>query len=267
MRNRYLHKRAASPLANIGKGALIGTGIGALLDIILNNKKREAENYRWWKHPLVYAALGSLPGLVQASVQYGKAYTDSSNFKNLPSSLDSKLHWLDPLTMDNEQLKEKSPVYRTNVKKMLNDLTDYFDIEKTDYDDPANKPEKSLDKKFKREKAAALYKAAIGWNTPNVPVNAFNQSIFNTPGMNQNAMTNIPNTLNATQTMTGAPWVSPAQIAGTLVNAGIGSATGAVIGKTIGALCGISPQTYNTIKNMGMYAGMMNTMGNTIARY
>ena len=255
----YLHKRAASPIANIGKGALIGTGVGALLDIILNNKKREKENYRWWKHPLVYAAIGSTPGLLQALTNYSYAYTDNSHFRNIDSHYDTNLGMFDPLFMDAKDLANKSSVFDSNIRKLVAELPN-----KVRPNDPIDKPEKSLTEKYSSVKLAHLYKKALGWNEPNVPVNAFNQSIFNTPGMNQNALTNIPNTLNATQTITNAPWVSPAQIAGTLVNAGIGAATGAVIGKTIGALCGISPQTYNTIKNMGMYAGMMNTMGNAI---
>lgn len=260
---KRMKKIAASPIKNIGKGALVGTGIGVLIDLLLNNKKREAGNYRWWKRPLTYAAIGSIPGLLQALSHYQNSYSDASNFRTIESTFDSNLNVLDPLLLDADALASKSRVYKHNIDRLVDNLTGGS----TDYDDPANKPEMSLDRKFKREKAAALYKHALGWNEPNVPVNAFNQSIFNTPGMNNAAMTNIPNTLNATQTITGAPYVSPAQIAGTLVNAGIGAATGAVIGKTIGALCGISPQTYNTIKNMGMYAGMMNTMGNAISRY
>lgn len=257
MSNRYLYKRAASPLHNIGKGALIGTGIGALLDIILNNKKREKENYRWWKHPLVYALMGATPGAIQAATNYAYSFSDNRHFRNIPDTYDSNLSILDPLILDAKELAKKSPAYSSNIERLVSELPYH-----TNSDNPL--PEESLTEKYSSVKLAHLYKKALGWNDPNIPVNAFNQSIYNTPGMNQNAMTNIPNALNATQTITNAPWVSPAQVAGTLVNAGIGAATGAVIGKTIGALCGISPQTYNTIKNMGMYAGMMNTMGNAI---
>lgn len=254
--NNYLHKRAASPIANIGKGALIGTGVGALLDIILNNKKREKENYRWWKHPLVYALIGATPGAIQAATNYAYSYSDNRHFDNIPNTYDSNLGILDPLLLDAKDLRAKSTTYSNNIDRLLSELPYHTGGD--------TKPEKSLTEKYSSVKLAGLYKKALGWNDPNIPVNAFNQSIYNTPGMNQNAINNIPNALNATQTITNAPWVSPAQVAGTLVNAGIGAATGAIIGKTIGALCGISPQTYNTIKNMGMYAGMMNTMGNAI---
>lgn len=261
MNNSYLYKQAKSPLHNIGKGALIGSGVGALIDFILNNKKREKENYRWWYRPLVYAALGSTPGLIQAITNYTYSYDQNKHFDNLDPHYDTKLSILDPLLLDAKDLAKKSDVYSNNMQNAIETMR--LDINPQDYDN-AHKPERSLTEKYSSVKLAHLYKRALGWNDPNIPVSAFNQSIFNTPGMNQNAITNIPNTLNATQTITNAPWVSPAQVAGTLVNAGIGAATGAVIGKTIGALCGISPQTYNTIKNMGMYAGMMNTMGNAI---
>lgn len=254
--SRYIYKRAASPLVNMGKGALIGTGVGALLDVILNNKKREQENYRWWKHPLVYALIGAAPGAIQAATNYAYSFNDNRHFRSMDDTYDSNLGILDPLLLDTKDLANKSTAYSDNIQRLVSELKYHTNRD--------IKPERSLTEKYSSVKLASLYKKALGWNDPNVPVNAFNQSIYNTPGMNQNAMTNIPNALNATQTMTNAPWVSPAQIAGTLVNAGIGAATGAVIGKTIGALCGISPQTYNTIKNTGMYAGMMNTMGNAI---
>jgi len=258
-RTYYLHKQASSPLLRIGTGALIGTGIGSLVDFLFNNKEREKENYRAWKRPLLYALLGSIPGLLQAGSQYSNSFMNTDGADAIHSQLDKNIGILDPLLLSHDALKDKSRVYRLNMASKLSDLEGNVHVD----DDIIE----SLDDRFGRNKTASLYKKALGWYNPTVPVNAFNQSVYNTPGMNQNATQNIPNTLNATQTMTGAPWVSPAQIAGTLVNAGVGAATGAVIGKTIGALCGISPQTYNTIKNMGMYAGMMNTMGNAIARY
>ena len=248
-------KQALAPIKNMAIGAGIGLGTGALVDFFMNNKDKEKENYNALRRPLLYAALGTLPGLLQGSLQYTGS-VGNKGLKHLSPKLDSAIKWYDPFMLDQKDLMAKSPIYKSHVKSLVHN----YRLD-TKYDDPRNKPEESLDKKFKKT-------AALSPLTPNIPVGAMTNSIYNNAGCMIGApMRNIPNALYATQNRVGSGIVSPAQVTNTLVNAGIGYATGSVIGKTIGALCGISPQTYQTLQRTGMYAGMINTMNNAIQRY
>ena len=248
-------KQALAPIKNMAIGAGIGLGTGALVDFFLDNKDREQGKYSLLKRPLLYAALGTLPGLLQGSLQYTGSVGDKG-LKHISPKLDSSLKWYEPFTLSQQELMDRSPVYKSHIKALIRD----YRLD-TKYNDPQNKPEESLDKRFKKT-------AALSPLTPNIPVGAMTNSIYNNAGCMIGApMRNIPNALYATQNRVGSGLVSPAQVTNTLVNAGIGHATGSVIGKTLGALCGISPQTYNTLQRTGMYAGMINTMNNAIQRY
>lgn len=74
----------------------------------------------------------------------------------------------------------------------------------------------------------------------------------------------LAGTLDATSQRNRSGFVTPGQVTKTLVNAGIGWATGAVIGKTLGAVCGLSSETQQTLRNTGMWSGVLNTLGNNI---
>ena len=248
-------KKALAPIKNMAIGAGIGLGTGALVDFFMNNKAKEGDNYNALRRPLLFALLGATPGLLQGSLQYTGSIGDKG-LKHINPKLDSSLEWYEPFTLDQKELMSKSPVYNSHIKSLIHN----YRLD-TKYDDPRMKPEESLDRKFSK-------KAALSPITPNIPVGAMTNSIYNNAGCMIGAPTrNIPNALYATQNRVGTGLVSPAQVTNTLVNAGIGYATGSVIGKTLGALCGISPQTYNTLQRTGMYAGMINTLNNAIQRY
>lgn len=70
--------------------------------------------------------------------------------------------------------------------------------------------------------------------------------------------------LNATKERTGSGLVSPFNIAGTLVNAGIGYATAGVIGKTLGAMGMMSNSGQQKLREMGAWGGLLQGVGNCI---
>lgn len=70
--------------------------------------------------------------------------------------------------------------------------------------------------------------------------------------------------LDTTSAREKSNFVSPFGIAKTLVNAGIGYATGAVIGKTLGAMGMVSKDTQNKLREMGTWGGLLQGVGNTI---
>lgn len=70
--------------------------------------------------------------------------------------------------------------------------------------------------------------------------------------------------LNTTKERTGSGLVSPFNIAGTLVNAGIGYATAGVIGKTLGAMGMMSNSGQQKLREMGAWGGLLQGVGNCI---
>lgn len=70
--------------------------------------------------------------------------------------------------------------------------------------------------------------------------------------------------LNATKERTGSGLVSPFNIAGTLVNAGIGYVTAGVIGKTLGAMGMMSNSGQQKLREMGAWGGLLQGVGNCI---
>lgn len=70
--------------------------------------------------------------------------------------------------------------------------------------------------------------------------------------------------LNATKERTGSGLVSPFNIAGTLVNAGIGYATAGVIGKTLGAMGMMSNSGQQKLREMGAWGGLLQGVGNCL---
>lgn len=99
-----------------------------------------------------------------------------------------------------------------------------------------------------------------------IHVDSFNRTIWDdakngavTP---DNALL-VTSTLNASRP-TGTSVITPGAVVGTLVNAGVGYATAGAIGKALGAMNMISPAGQETLRNIGMWGGMINGIGNAI---
>jgi hypothetical protein len=70
--------------------------------------------------------------------------------------------------------------------------------------------------------------------------------------------------LHAAQQMPGGHdqpgWVTPKQMAGLAVNMGAGYLSGALVGSALGLLTGMPSTTQQTLKNTGMYLGIVNSV-------
>ena len=73
----------------------------------------------------------------------------------------------------------------------------------------------------------------------------------------------VTSTLNASRP-TGTSMITPGAVVGTLINAGVGYATAGAVGKALGAMNLISPAGQQTLRNVGMWGGMINGIGNAI---
>ena len=73
----------------------------------------------------------------------------------------------------------------------------------------------------------------------------------------------VTSTLNASRP-TGTSMITPGAVVGTLINAGVGYATAGAVGKALGAMNLISPAGQQTLRNIGMWGGMINGIGNAI---
>lgn len=100
-----------------------------------------------------------------------------------------------------------------------------------------------------------------------VKVDAFNRLTWDAAregslSMSDALLTN--SLLNASSQRAGGGLVSPANIAGTLVNAGIGYMTSSLIGKTLGAMGMVSPSGQEKLKDIGTWGGVLHSINNTI---
>lgn len=125
--------------------------------------------------------------------------------------------------------------------------------------------------KLKSEKRGEYKKGSLWSNslfdTGVVNVDAFNRITWDaaktgTMDLNNAVLTN--SILNATSARTGTGLVSPSNIAGTLINAGIGNLTSKVIGKTLGAMGMISPASQDKLVELGTWGGLLQGVGNAL---
>jgi hypothetical protein len=58
----------------------------------------------------------------------------------------------------------------------------------------------------------------------------------------------------------GSPWISPLDIAQVAMGAGAGLMSGLVVGKTLGALAGLSPSGQQQLQQVGLWSGMLSSV-------
>jgi hypothetical protein len=118
---------------------------------------------------------------------------------------------------------------------------------------------------------------------PTIPVDAFNNAIWNDVRPGQTAAGNpygtkdpfgtdeqqlhtpppiaaaVSGLITGIARQQGTSLLSPVQIISALANAGVGLGTAAVTGKILGALGGLNPQTQQSLQRMGAWAGLLQT--------
>ena len=105
------------------------------------------------------------------------------------------------------------------------------------------------------EKASAF---AFGADQPVIPRNQFGQLVWadeQTPLPIRSATTGL--LAAAGQVGGGSPWVSPADVARVALGMGSGYASGMLVGKTLGALAGLTPDAQSAIRRSGTWAGVL----------
>lgn len=230
-----IKKALWSPLTHTLGGAALGAGAGFAWDAIekwLKDEKSD-EPISYFR-PITLGILGALPGIGHGlSQSYGmrgpkEERMQTGWFSPTPHKVEyypTDVPWHHAWTRSSHDLAKESPFFK-----------------------------QWLDKKSEFQ----------AQNQTWINTDRFGRAIWEDPHTNfQNAYA-VTNLLDNTAQQNNSMFVSPVQIAGNLINAGIGSATGWAIGKTLGGLAGISPGAQQTIQNVGMWGGLMNGIGNQI---
>jgi hypothetical protein len=92
----------------------------------------------------------------------------------------------------------------------------------------------------------------------NIPVDAFNRVLWTDPNTSLPVRASATGLVeSASQSRGGADFVSPFDVARIAVGMGSGLVSGMLVGKVLGALAGLTPEAQNTLKQTGMWAGVL----------
>lgn len=221
-------------------GMLIGGTLGAGKALLYDDPIVDVDEYgfpimRSWgtalkdaaKSALVWGGLGTTPGLLASLGRYSATRPRYLDGTRGPSDVG---YW-SSFTDSPDELRSKSEAYRENTAKY---------------------------------KQASVFRPLENSNVINV--DAFNRTIWNDTGY---GIIDPDNALLLTSTMEASkkgrsPFVTPGAIVGTLINAGIGYATAGIVGKTLGALNMCPPETQAELRNIGIWGGVLNGLGNQL---
>jgi hypothetical protein len=95
-------------------------------------------------------------------------------------------------------------------------------------------------------------------NVPMIPADQFTQTVWrdgNTPVSIRAATTGLVDSASAIRG--GSRLVTPGDIARIAIGAGAGYASGMLVGKTLGALAGLRPESQRQLQTMGTWAGIL----------
>lgn len=238
-------KRAAATLDTPAKlslaGMLIGGAFGTGKALLWDDPVAGEDEFgfpiiRTWgqalkdaaKSAMLWGAVGTAPGLLTSLGRYSMTRPLYADGRRGPSDVG---YWSSFFNSP-DILKKKSPAYNENTARF--------------------------------EKRSSVFKPVESSDVINV--DAFNRTIWNDAGY---GVIDPDNALLLTSTMEASkkgrsPFVTPGAIVGTLINAGIGYATAGVIGKTLGALNMCPPETQAALRNIGIWGGVLNGLGNQI---
>ena len=244
---------AGTPAKTTLTGALIGSALGGGISYMMDSMPAYDEDGNelepWTRGEKLRRAL--MPSLIGAGVGAAPGMLSAWNNSRATRLQDSNGKYTKPdvgfwgsMFSNQNSLMKNSPNYRMNYDLQQAKQRAYGPRVKTGmFDTPA--PENSL-----------------------INVDSFNRTIWNdaangavTP---DNALL-VTSTLNASRP-TGTSMITPGAVVGTLINAGVGYATAGAVGKALGAMNLISPAGQETLRNIGMWGGMINGIGNAILR-
>lgn len=109
---------------------------------------------------------------------------------------------------------------------------------------------------------AAQDKEAQDMFAPVIPVDQFNLMVMNDPRTPWRYRAATAGLIEAADAIRGTPdrFVSPFDIARIAAGAGVGLMSGVVAGKALGLLAGLTPQTQQKIQDLGLWAGVIQSV-------
>ena len=222
-------------------GVLLGGAGGAGVSLLRSNGRRRKSLQERLRHALAYGAvgagIGALPG---ATAGVARSYQTRPYLPGGYRASQPEVNTWDALFMTERQLERASPTYR--MRSEIN---------------------KIQDSAFK--KRASMF-GELEPDGSLIQVDTFNRTIWDDTKNGwiepDNAM--LVSTALDVSRPANSPFTTPGQVATTLVNAGIGYVTAGVIGKTLGALGALSPAGEAKLRDIGMWGGMINSVGNAI---
>jgi hypothetical protein len=93
---------------------------------------------------------------------------------------------------------------------------------------------------------------------PSIPTSDFNQTVWNDPNTPYGIRATTTGVVNAaSMSRGGARMISPLDVARIGIGMGTGLASGLIVGKTLGALAGLRPESQRTLQQAGMWSGVL----------
>ncbi len=93
---------------------------------------------------------------------------------------------------------------------------------------------------------------------PQIPVDSFNKTVLSDPNTPYDIrMATYGLVQGASEVRNKSPWVAPIDIARIAMGAGSGYVSGLLVGKTLGALAGLSEQAQQSLQRAGIWAGVL----------
>ena len=226
-----------TPLASMLAGGLLGGGLGYAggwaAEKLLGKKVLEPGVLRK-RLALAGAGLGTLPGAYLGSVGYRMNREDGKS--GLRAFVEpNRLFAAGP---------EDHKVVTAAVDEVLGELAADVAAELADTEVPAAV-----------EKAADA--GAAGF-VPDIPVDQFNRAVWADPYTPPPVRAAAVGLVSGADTLAGnTGWVTPYDVARIAIGMGSGLASGMVVGKTLSALAGLTPQAQQTLQRTGMWAGAL----------
>jgi hypothetical protein len=111
-----------------------------------------------------------------------------------------------------------------------------------------------------------FFKMASGIFHPIIPVQQFNSAINNDPFSDASTKAIASGLTYGASAITNSPVVSPMDVARMAIGMGTGYASATLVGRTFGALAGLSPSAQSSLQQAGLWAGLMKSVVDPIAR-
>lgn len=106
------------------------------------------------------------------------------------------------------------------------------------------------DLKFREKQSVDLF-------SPLIPANRFAAQLMADDFTPAHLKSTAAGMIQAASASTGSSWVSPWDVARIAFATGAGAASGILVGKTLGALAGLSPQAQKSLQTTGWWSGLI----------